>query len=305
MNCLFPWPYRGALLATILTVFLGLQANSANAQSKRPDSVASSVNVLEVSTLWGGPYSFEATYYKKMANFGVYYSKRLLFSSSSTLTSKLLRDSVAWYRNNKGGFGRGDLTQKYSYIITKNGDIRVAVWSDRMDFTALDNDELCTGGRVESFPAVIPAGLMLNFYPENPDKEIEPISPCWIDVPPQKPEDNIVGLIDAMSKHLFLAQEDSLQDEALLFFDASQWAKTEVAYAGELLVDGETGTYAVNRQSGTYRPDERYLDEVSRHFALKLGVRPVTVIFKDGTRRAPHLPAELGALPITLHSSSQ
>ena len=181
----------------------------------------------------------------------------------------------------------------------------MAVWSDRMDFTTLDANETCAGGSVDSFLAVIPAGLMLNSYPENPDKEIEPISPCWIDVPPQKPDNKILGLIDAMSKHLFLAQEDSLQDEALLSFNASQWAKTEVAYAGELLVDGETGTYAVNRQSGTYRPDERYLDEVARHFALTLGVRPVTVIFKDGTRRAPQLTSELEALPITLHSSSQ
>jgi hypothetical protein len=305
MNSLFSWCRRGVLLAIILPLFLNFHAHFSNAQAKRPDAVPSTEDIADISTLFGGPYSFEATYYSKMSNFGVYYSKKLLFSHSTTLTQKLLVDSFAWYRNNSAGFGRGDLSQKYTYIITKKGDIRVAVWSERMDFTALDADEICAGGSVDSFSAVIPAGLMLNSYPENPNKAIEPISPCWIDVPPKKPEDNILGLIDAMSKHLFLAQEDSLQDESLLLFNASQWAKTEVAYAGELLIDGETGTYAVNRQSGTYRPDEQYLDEVARHFALKLGVRSVAVIFKDGTRRTPYLSAELKALPMTFHGSFQ
>ena len=305
MNHLFPWCRRSVLLAILLALFLNLQVNIPNAQAKRAAAVSNPENLIEISTRFGGPYPFEVTYYSKMSNFGVYYSKGLLFSRSTTLSQQLFEESVAWYRENNRGFVRGDQSQKYDYIITQKGDIRVAVWSEPMDFTALDADGICAGGSVDSFSAVIPAGLMLNSYPENPDTEIEPISPCWIDVPPKKPEDSMLGLIDTMSKHLFLAQEDSLQDEALLLFNPSQWAKTEVAYAGELLIDVETGTYALNRQSGTYRPDERYLDEVARHFALKLGIRPVAVIFKDGTRRTPQLPAELEALPITLHSSSQ
>jgi hypothetical protein len=72
----------------------------------------------------------------------------------------------------------------------------------------------------------------------------------------------------------------------------------EITYAGDLLIDVKTGTYvyALNRQSGTCLPDERFLDEAARLFAFKLGVRPVAVISNDGTRRAPYLSAELAPL---------
>ena len=92
---------------------------------------------------------------------------------------------------------------------------------------------------------------MINFQSE--DRVIgSASSPCWLQV---AKDEKKVGILDAMTKHFMLLQENpNLESFNLERF--KDWASKEVTYAGELfvLISGKTCRVVINNGSGTYKP---------------------------------------------------
>ena len=179
----------------------------------------------------------------------------------------------------------GEARQLYNYVITPDCNIIVAEWTESaadQDFTQ-SLPTTCPGGR-EEFEPVKNAGTMVNFFQEDLGSQFQDMlakkvdkrdrqSPCWqegvelITGADEKNDTRDGSLLDALSKHFMLAQEETGTIEE---FDANEWPDTMVAFAGEILIDPQACTFILNGGSGTYLPERTLAPTVTVFFANKL-----------------------------------
>ena len=249
---------------------------------------------------------------KKKEDFRCYEELRLSLSQAVELDDNLFEGSI---RANKEFPDRTDGqkydTQKYNYVIDTNGNIFVAQWNvDDIEAalnaawdkakSEVDAEDKCKGRQCLEdggfTPQVSNMKVMVNLFPE--DEQADPrISPCWLD---RDKKDGGPGLLDAISKHLMLAQgvNDAGEGATIGDFKVNEWAtKTEgdwmqakVRYAGELTVDVVRCTYTVNNDSGTYKPKLEGLAGAAKHFANEIDVGPimyVNIVFDEDGNRTP------------------
>ena len=192
------------------------------------------------------------------------------YSSTTNLSLDLLKISVI---ANKANRPNAEL-QRYNYAITLDCQILVAELKRKLpesnglvDRTAIGSGIACIGaGQAMSPP---PLDRMIDFAAEDPygsDKAAKTPaeSACWLDV------ERKAGILDAISKHFMLAQGTTEGSIANYDPKNSTWGDTEVAYAGEILVDPQACTYIVTGGSGTYRPDNPLRKEINEFFARQL-----------------------------------
>lgn len=263
---------------------------------------------------FGGLYQFrEDLNDGKKRAFKCYEKTGLSLSKAVELDSGLLEESIGA----NVAFPHGAKMQKYNYVVDLKGKIIVAQWNvndlarvvgdakataqamgdakataqavgDAEANAEEDTEETeCKGKKCIGDADFIPQAprKMVNWFPEDKGEDLvaDPQSPCWLD------RDDKKGLLDAISKHLMLAQgvDDDGNGKAIGDFKVQKWAtndeddwkKAEVAYAGELIVDLVSCTYSLNNDSGTYQLDDRppnpgKLPEVAKHFAKEIGVGP-------------------------------
>ena len=187
---------------------------------------------------------------------------------------------------NNLSFPYGDRRQEYNYVIAENCDILVAAWDEDGQLEGVMTEANCPGGRGDFTPRDHEG--MINWYPEE-WKSVKWVfkslgqSPCWLN----KDEDGKGrdGLLDAISKHFMLAQGPG---STINGFNEDSWADTQVAYAGEIIVDLEDCTYWLNNDSGTYGPGKdmppkgNKLFDVAEHFAGKLDIWPAYYYDAEG-----------------------
>ena len=244
----------------------------------------SDCNGAPTNDQFGGPYKFrEAQNMKKRDAFECYKDMRLSLSKATELRSSLFEESI---RENFAS-PYGARMQKYNYAIL--GDkIIVAEWNVADPGDALDKAKKeattngcpgskCVGnmGDIDFVPHK--PQKMINWFPETTDN---PQSPCWLN----RSDKDRLGLLDAISKHLMLAQgKGKIIDNFVVQKWGSEkngdWKRAEVAYAGEIIVDVDNCTYSLNNDSGTYQrngkpPDVGELAEVATHFAKEIDVGP-------------------------------
>ena len=259
-----------------------------------PTASALTIDVEFDDTRFGGPYDYKAGP-QKLVNFWVYQIKDLYCSHGVDLSQELLSDSIIWYKQqgDKGIFPFGNIYQRYNFVIDSNGRIMVAIWNQELLLNAIGNDpHMCQRGDLGF--TISEFGTMINFYPEYPElpNVSDQLSPCWFSVPASE---GLVqpGILDALSKHFMLAQPiPSIQE-----YNEDTWILTEVAYAGEILVDVQNCFFTINNNSGTYRPDGGdNLVEVAKYFEEQLLINPAfiqdwgnQVVKNDPSARIPEL----------------
>ena len=258
----------------------------------------SDCNGAPTNDQFGGPYKFRASEnMKKRDAFECYKNMRLSLSKVTELNTSLFEESIR--ENFASPYGVSK--QKYNYAIL--GDkIIVAEWNVEDLAQALEV------AKVKAQPSVVPTAnaqedteenncegskcvgdvgdidfvpnkpqKMINWFPETTDN---PQSPCWLN----RSDKDRLGLLDAISKHLMLAQgKGKIIDNFVVQKWGSEkngdWKRAEVAYAGEIIVDVDNCTYSLNNDSGTYQrngkpPDVGELAEVATHFAKEIDVGP-------------------------------
>lgn len=219
---------------------------------------------------FGGPYplalTLEETIEKKL-DFECYRENDLSLSEAVELNADLLKDSI----EKNDAFPHGTDMQKYNFVIDGKGEIIVAKWKDIDLEGAMANADIrCQGRRCEELGGIsleeYLKGIMVNLYPEDDDATPKQ-SPCWLD---RESKDKGPGLLDAISKHLMLAQG---KDTTIAEFKWTDWMVADVAYAGEIVVDLGNCAYWVNGNSGTYKPDEDTMRaRAQQHFAKRLPI---------------------------------
>ena len=231
---------------------------------------------------FGGPYPAHPDKVdKKQITFQEFFDERLFVSQGTVLEWKLFQDSIEVNSN----LTYGEEYQRYNYVIRPDDNkIVVSIWTAPPNLGEMYQSRfICKAGGTAFPPAT--RWVMINFYPESPaaitqqntpdfypqTPQTNRTSPCWVDGDKD-------GFLDAMSKHFLLAQPNATIEQ----FDAEAWGKTEVAYAGEIIVDVQNCTYTVTNGSGTYQPkpgaDNSNLLEVAEHFETRLGVGPKYVV---------------------------
>jgi len=248
-----------------------------------PDAVPTTTSC---GPAFGGPYEYKAGP-GKIAEFEEMKKKKYFFSHGRRLTMELLGKSVGRDKKSAEGAIPGRKFLKYNYAIdAQDCKIYVAVWdidaSDRdpdgPNFkvflpTEEDPQEVrCTN---TSTGAWVPRkGAMIDFYQEEPlpwaTPQINKQSPCWLQLASLDGSKGL-GILDAMSKHFMLAQPH--YRKWIRGMDPSDGSMTNVAYAGEIVVDILSCEYEINGNSGTYRPTAT-LDKVKEYFADRLAIQP-------------------------------
>lgn len=198
---------------------------------------------------------------------------------------KLFEDSI----KSNLAFPYGTMFQKYNYVVCGEKG-QETIWVAKWNVNTVPGISQCLGPRFEIGGR---SGMMINVFPEHEDARMGlrgQQSPCWLDdltVPDENLEtEELGGLLDAISKHYMIAQGPRGTPGAMItiaMFDADEWSKTRVRYAGEIIVDVEKCEYGLNNDSGTYRPQGRdkgqdELLEMADLFSKKLGVSPTFVI---------------------------
>lgn len=228
---------------------------------------------------FGGPYAVDdEVRAEKISSFWVLGGIRLPYSRATRLTDNLLRQSIVV------NYIPGQEWQRYNYVMIGDDPsiLFVATWVDSDIDKAIAPRNIClnTPGALTST-----SGMMVDFWIENP-KSPPPVqsstrsSPCSI--LPAKESSKSTGILDAISKHFFLAQGTGggSIDFRQPSFDPARWALVEVRYAGEIIIDltscrvagGEADRVEVivNDGSGTYRPEPgsnlQYLRAVAKKF---------------------------------------
>ncbi len=267
----------------------------------------------EFSDDWfGGPYSFGGEREgmvkidferDKKEDFQRYHNAGLFFSEAAELTSSLFEE---WVKENlpveeklpvednlpvEENLVRkpyGDKRQQYNYVVDTEGRILVGKWKDNVDTDlkeVLDDEKRCPG-----MPDFRPHTQgMINWFPEESKNGL---SPCWLaGLAGNEAGIKKDGLLDAISKHLMLAQGEGNSIDKLFDDDKSLWEEwtdesVKVAYAGEIIVDLDSCTYSLNNNSGTYTPKREGLPDVAEYFADKIGVAPFS--YFDKQRREIH-----------------
>ena len=216
------------------------------------------------SGIYGGPYGYKLTTPQKLIDFGYYTFKGLEFSEGQPLTQDLFCDSV--YEN----LNKGSSRQKYTYIINAYDNIIVSTWKGNRDLGDLGN-MVCDGTGETLSQYHTNNGRMIDFSPEDNRNQ----SPCWLKILVnedgewiEKPQ----GILDAMSKHFMLAQEQP----TISAFQPALWLLSTVEFAGEIIVDVDKEYYVININSGTYRPDaeEKFLPVAAKRFGQLLNEIP-------------------------------
>jgi hypothetical protein len=231
---------------------------------------------------YGGPYPIaKGALADKIAEFDTLRGARIGWDASkvAVLSRSLFEDSIR--ANRQSGAPQAAEYQRYNYVV-KDGRIRVAVWT-----TSGSLEDVCKQApRLASayLGARVQSATMINFFPE----EAALPSPSG---PPRAmqracesttPSGRTVGVLDAHSKHFMLVQKPDTRLDDYRNSGAA-WAKEEVDYAGEIIVDVRRCYYLINQGSGTYRPpggrdgDFRYLLAAARLFEEVLGVAPAGV----------------------------
>ena len=241
------------------------------------------VSATDCSARFGGPYSMRKQLPQdklddKIEAFRTY-KDGLPFSQSTDLTDiNKLADSV----NQNLMSSHGLRAQLYNYVITPLCRIIVAEWTENAQSNKVTGAlPACPGGR--DFLPVGNVGTMINFFPEDLGSNFRDIdrparqSPCWLDLDDDKaPDKRSDGLLDTLSKHFMLAQVQTA-NATIKSFNERAWPDTEVAYAGEILVDPKGCTFFLNGGSGTYRPDLFRAPTVTAFFADKLNQGSLTL----------------------------
>lgn len=220
---------------------------------------SSTVAISPVGCEFGGPFAYQAGA-DKVRNFRKYKTNEYFFSEGTKLDSDLFGNSVRQARAYKK-----DDSALYNYVISADDcEIYVSIWTKDPDEV---RNSISDGGYCVDERSTLRATwrLMIDHYEESREPDEAKTSPCWFEYPAE-------GILDAMSKHFILAQPTGQQDINSMDLDTAVFAK--VAYAGEIMVDKEECTYAVNANSGTYRPPRLVPTAVLEHFAKTLGTSP-------------------------------
>lgn len=245
---------------------------------------------------YGGPYEYDGGY-EKVSNFGVYYIYDLLYSKSVEISTMKFLESVKWYCEHTSAYPYSEDFQRYNYVVDHEGSILVAIWAKEFNFIEIHKSGFCVNQGPGVFTSRMIPGAMINFYPESTNNGQGQVSPCNLIAPPaNRPNSKYPGFLDAMSKHFFIAQDLSIQSvEGIRSYDPEQWTKTEVEYAGEIIVNVRACTYSINNGSGTYKPDPpaNYLPLVANLFAQVLGIRPAKLLDYQGVELPYDLKQEL------------
>lgn len=253
---------------------------------------------------FGGTYSFGENRntvdkikfeMEKKDDFEFYKDNGLSLSKATQLTENSFKESIMASRAANVRFPENEMQerydnvidkQKYNYVIHVGGNIIVAEWGDDVDLEKVLSGGVCSS---TDFTPQKPR-RMINWFPEDSG---DGQSPCWLGSKMEK------GLLDAISKHLMLAQgvDKNGKGATIGDFNVDKWAtndegdwmKAKVAYAGELIVDLASCTYTLNNDSGTYgRPNGDELENVAKYFDDELGVGPVSYVkffkFPDESR---------------------
>lgn len=197
----------------------------------------------------------------------------------------------------------GEAYQKYNYVVCEQDGVET-IWVAKWNVDTIQGISECPGPKFELKNLGNQKDKMINIFPE--DKDAKSVSlrgqqtPCWLDgLDPEekKLKSKVeVGLLDAISKHYMLAQGEGTTIKNF----KPEWSKTQVRYAGEIIVDVEKCEYWLNNGSGTYLPtggDE--LQEMAQLFSDTLGgTRPAFVI--DVTDRT----TSHGGIPDTVDNST-
>ena len=203
----------------------------------------------------------------KIAEFTGYPVPIRSLSVATTLTKKVFKDSIK--ENLAAPYAIR--YQLYNYVVTTECDIRAATWTESILGGVLSDRTICAEDERRIAAGNI-AGTMINFFPEDLGSQFPEFhigiddearrSPCWLTGSTKKK-----GLLDALSKHFMLAQGPG---SMINQFNATKWPMTELAYAGELLVDLKNCTYSLNAGSGTYRPFDKHVPSVTTFVAKKI-----------------------------------
>ena len=211
-------------------------------------------------TSFGGPYAYLGGI-QKIAEFQWYQDHIKDLSKRAVLDIDLLKTSID---KNRTANGTGLQLQRYNYVIPeRDRTIYVGVWNKGLTWSAaaewikdgLSEATTCivddtAGGTPAATPIPATENKMINFHSEDPVIGSSS-SPCWLKASQDKKK---VGILDAMTKHFMLLQENpNLESFNLERF--KDWTSKEVAYAGELfvLISGETCLVVINNGSGTYK----------------------------------------------------
>ncbi len=271
-----------AVLGILLVALFALSSCNSDddgpgtAPTPTPDGLSAGLD----DTHFDEPYSFALHgegAEKKRKDFECYKEMGLSLSKAVILDDGLLQDSIN--KNEEFPVRTGSQkydTQKYNFVITGidgEEEIIVAQW-DVEDIEAALKEarekakgENNCGGRkcLEDrgfIPEVSNKKVMVNVFPEDEeaadDEAADRKSPCWLDRVKGK------GLLDAISKHLMLAQGVNDQDGTIGGFDKNRWYRwtaKEVRYAGVFFVDVDMENKCisdVDGDSGTYQPETSY-----------------------------------------------
>ncbi len=296
---ILPFAVLGILLALLLAVSACGGGGSENGEFD--------------ASRFGGLYGFrERLNDGKRDAFKCYEKTGLSLSKAVELDSELLEESI----EANVAFPHGAKMQKYNYVVDLKGKIIVAEWNVN-DLARVVGDAKANAQAMGDAKATAQAAgdaeanaeedteeteckdkecigdadfipraprKMVNWFPEDKGEDLvaDPQSPCWLD------RDENDGLLDAISKHLMLAQGKGktigdFKVQKWATNDEGDWKKAEVAYAGELIVDLVSCTYSLNNDSGTYQrngqqPTADAREAVAGAFAKVLGVGPVSFL---------------------------
>ena len=266
---------RSLLPLVVLAIFVAaaLLWQHYDRDSGGSQSCAEMIEQWEGPIPFGGPASSPAALKPleraaKIAEFTSYPVPIRSLSVATRLTKEVFKDSIK--ENLAAPYAVR--YQLYNYVVTTECEIRAATWTDKGFSAVLSDKKICVEDERRIAAGNI-AGTMINFFPEDLGSQFREMninianqasrSPCWLSVTPKKKK----GILDALSKHFMLAQKEGSMIQQ---FDATKWQKTELAYAGEILVDLKNCTYSLNNGSGTYRPFEKHVPSVTRFVAEKI-----------------------------------
>ena len=235
-----------------------------------------------ISNSYEGPYlpvleqmADKIDMFKKFNEVDLELSKTAIFSG------QLLKDSIQHHKYeeniilNGKNWLHGDEYQRYNYVVNQNNKILVAQWIPRDNIEPISIDEIAKACKKPSEAAVVAfkntGRFMVNFYPEEPLIKGTEVKFCHDDA------DGKRKLLDELTKHFMMAQDTANQavknnefDEKIGFDDS--WQATEIAYAGEIIVDVRICQYTITNGSGTYTPNPKYLRDVADLFGKIEGI---------------------------------
>jgi hypothetical protein len=241
---------------------------------------------------FGGPYGIHDGE-KKKGEFDAFLAVQWDSSKAEHLTRELFESSIEKNR----AIWPTDALERYNYVV-QGDQVLVAVWTGSQTF-----NKICAGATVTgSSPSLaVEPHTMVDFFSEEPGLPFSAANvPSARKICTTGPKPT--GVLDGHGKHFMLAQGEDTQIGGYKPGDGGKWAETNVAYAGEILVDLTNCTYIINQNSGTYQPEPgpnfTNLLGVAKLFKERVGVAPVAVWAANLEFPVSTTPTNLGGEPL-------